>query len=49
MISRRWANEAGAGIEFTDGTSIKWIASINKTFVTARNGEVDVHEGRVGC
>lgn len=48
MIKVAYANEAGAGVVYTDGSSIKWIASLNITITTDSMLNETRVDGRVG-
>lgn len=37
-ISQSYANNYGAGIRYTDGTSIQWVASLDITIIIDKDG-----------
>lgn len=47
-ISNAGANKEGAWAYYTDGSSIKFIAAINKTIVSDMFGDETILEGRQG-
>tara|TARA_R110000803_G_scaffold41960_5_gene90073 strand:+ start:1026 stop:1184 length:159 start_codon:yes stop_codon:yes gene_type:complete len=48
QISKTGSNEAGTYAEYTDGSSVKFIVSLNKTFTEDKIGNVIVVDGRQG-
>lgn len=48
QISVAYANEAGAGVVYTDGSSIKYVASLNITIITDSNLDETIVDGRRG-
>jgi hypothetical protein len=46
IIKVAFANEAGAGVVYTDGSSMKFIASLNKTIITDSDLNETIVEGR---
>jgi hypothetical protein len=48
MLVNGGANEFGAWATYASGLEIKFVKSLNKTFITNEDGSKEVHEGRFG-
>lgn len=48
IITLQYANEAGVGVVYSDGSSVKWIAHLDKTVITDSNLDQTIVAGRVG-
>ena len=48
QISKAGSNKAGTWVQYTDGSSIKYVASLGKTFVEDKAGNKTTLDGRQG-